>query len=133
MINLINLSIFIAYNILVVAIGIAWFKKKNLAYQYSKDILELLYEKEMLLQRVQKLLDDQERAKLVESDGFVKFISDSRDWAFKYIEDVQEAFNAFDNKVSPILKSEDPIIKEISLAYEDLKKVLPENEQTPNN
>ena len=133
MINLINLAVFSAYTVIVLILLIAWFKKKNLAYQYSKDILELLYEKEMLLQRLQKILDDQERAKLVESDGFVKFISDSRDWAFKYIEDVQDAFNTFDNKVSPILKSEDPTIKEISLAYEDLKKVLPENEQTPNN
>lgn len=131
--NLVNLIVFVSYSIVALLLLIAWFKKKNLAYRYSKEVLELLYEKELLLQRIQKMLDDQERNKLVESDGFVKFISESRDWAFKYIEDVQSAFAIFDNKVSPILKSEDLSIKEISLAYEDLKKVLPENEQTPNN
>ena len=130
--DLINLLVFCVYIITIFITFIAWFKKKQESFNHSKEVLELLYEKEMLLQRVQTMMDQQERAKLVESDGFIKFISDSRDWAFKYIEDVQKAFNDFDNKVSPILKLDDVTFKEISLAYEELKKVLPENEQTPN-
>lgn len=131
--DLINLLAFSIYIVTILVTLIAWFKKKQESYKYSKEVLELLFEKEMLLERIQNMLDQQERAKLVESDGFTKFLSDSRDWAFKYIEEVQKAFSDFDNEVSPILKLDDGTFKEISLAYEELKKVLPENEQTPNN
>ena len=70
------------------------------------------------------------------NDGFVKFISDSRDWAFKYIEDVQKALEEFDKKISPTIDYYSTygttidglhidLTKQVSEAYEELKKVLP--------
>ena len=82
---------------------------------------------------------------LSETDGFVKFISQSRDWAFQYIEEVQTALSEFDKSVDPLLKwamrfgilngetAHTKILSEISEAYDKLKSVLPENTETPNN
>lgn len=44
-----------------------------------------------------------ENSRIQSDDGFVKFLSESRDWAFKYIEDVQKKIfvlkQRYDNKV----------------------------------
>ena len=82
---------------------------------------------------------------LSESDGFVKFISQSRDWAFDYIEEVQKVLAEFDEEVGPQLQWANTYgsvtgetvhtntIKVISEAYDKLKSVLPKNNETPNN
>ena len=38
-----------------------------------------------------------ESKKLKETDGFVKFVSESRNWAFQYIEDVQNTIVVIKN------------------------------------
>ena len=37
------------------------------------------------------------------NEDFLKFISDSRDWAYTYIETTQEKINSFINDVGPII------------------------------
>jgi len=73
-------------------------------------------------------------------EDFLKFVSDSREWAFDYIEEVQNALLTFDNAIKDDLKyfeqygiimgEERPdykMLKNISNAYKDLVKVLPDN------
>jgi hypothetical protein len=72
------------------------------------------------------------------NEDFLKFISDSRDWAYTYIEDVQESLNKFITDIEPeiayfdeygIVGSSFPhyhSMKKISEAYKELKKLLPE-------
>ena len=55
-----------------------------------------------------------------ETEGFIKFLSESREWAFKYIEDVQVAIEAL--KKAMIENDE----AKISEAYTDLMTFLPE-------
>lgn len=70
-------------------------------------------------------------------ENFLKFVSDSREWAFEYIEEVQKGLKNFvdsiDNEINyfdkygeviwtPLSKS----MQKISIAYKDLKKLLPE-------
>ena len=86
-----------------------------------------------------------EQLNLKESDGFVKFLSTSRDWAFEYIEEVQKALVEFDEEIAPRLEwattygnlagetIHTETITKISEAYKKLKSVLPENTETPNN
>jgi hypothetical protein len=74
-----------------------------------------------------------------ESDAFLKFISDSRDWAYQYIDDVQEGINKFIKEVEPEIAYFDEYgvassayphyhsMKKISLAYKELKTLLPED------
>jgi hypothetical protein len=82
---------------------------------------------------------------LEQTEGFLKFISDSRDWAFEYIEEVQQALQDFDLQMEPIIEwsrtygivngdnAHTEALEKISLAYDKLKSVLPEENKTPNN
>jgi hypothetical protein len=99
----------------------------------------------MLGQKIEELQKELSAKELSETDGFVKFISQSRDWAFQYIEEVQKALAEFDEIVDPALEwamrfgvlngetANVKILREISEAYDKLKLVLPENTETPNN
>jgi len=85
-----------------------------------------------------------ENMKLEKSDDFIKFLSDSRDMAFSYIEDAQTKIAEFDellnainewNKTYGTVAGDVPHadkIEQISLAYNSLRKLLPEK-PTPNN
>lgn len=73
------------------------------------------------------------------NEAFLKFVSDSRDWAYKYIEDVQVSLNKFIIDIEPEIKYFDTYgdlmaakpnydsMKKISVAYKELKKLLPED------
>jgi hypothetical protein len=77
--------------------------------------------------------------KETESDAFLKFVSDSRDWAYQYIDEVQEGINKFINEIEPEITYFDEYgvvgsafphyhsMKKISGAYKELKKLLPED------
>lgn len=95
-----------------------------------KEAIQLNIDKIVLVNRIEELLAKQENKTLEESDGFIKFVSESRDWAFQYIEDVQEAISHFDKTIS----SKDDM--QIEKAYDKLKNFLPkeeENNNTDNN
>ena len=74
----------------------------------------------------------------IHKENFLKFLSDSRDWAFEYIEDVQTQLETFVRDVEPEIMYFDEYglvgdayphyhsMKKISAAYKDLKKLLPE-------
>ncbi|NBR61483.1 MAG: hypothetical protein EBT86_07500 [Actinobacteria bacterium] len=107
--------------------------------------MQVLSDAGMLERKVKELYQEIENLKLQETDGFLKFVSDSRDWAFSYIEEVQKALAEFDEKVEPEFQwvktfgmvlgdtAHTDILKRISEAYDKLKLVLPKNNETPNN
>jgi hypothetical protein len=73
------------------------------------------------------------------NEDFLKFISDSRDWAYTYIDEVQASLNKFITDIEPEINyfkeygdlgSMAPnyySMKKITGAYEELKKLLPED------
>lgn len=73
------------------------------------------------------------------NEDFLKFVSDSRDWAYQYIEDVQNSLNKFITDLEPEIAYFDEYgivgsafphyhsMKKISEAYKELKKLLPED------
>ena len=74
----------------------------------------------------------------IHKENFIKFLSDSRDWAFTYIEDVQKALDKFITDVEPeiiyfekyggILSTGRPdyiSLKKISESFKELKSVMP--------
>ena len=74
----------------------------------------------------------------IHKENFIKFLSDSRDWAFEYIEDVQTQLETLVRDVEKEIMNFDEYglvgdayphyhsMKKISAAYKDLKKLLPE-------
>ncbi len=80
----------------------------------------------------------------IHRENFIKFLSDSRDWAFTYIEDVQKGLTKFVEEVDPTISYFDDFssiqegnplnvgMKKISSAYKDLKKFLPSESEIKN-
>ena len=67
-------------------------------------------------------------AQNVHNESFIKFLSDSRDWAYNYIENVQSSLHEFILQVEPSIKyfKEYGIIVEGSPHYQDMK-IIAEN------
>ena len=73
----------------------------------------------------------------IHKENFIKFLSDSRDWAFDYIEEVQTGLDKFIKEIEPEMKyfSEFGLVgssyphyysmKKILAAYEELTKLMP--------
>jgi hypothetical protein len=73
------------------------------------------------------------------NEDFLKFVSDSRDWAYQYIEEVQKGLDNFITDIEPEISYFDEYgvvgsayphyhsMKKISGAYKELKKLLPED------
>jgi hypothetical protein len=73
------------------------------------------------------------------SEAFLKFVSDSRDWAYTYIEDVQASLDKFVTDIDTEILYFDTYgdlmgaepnynsMKKISKSYKELKKLLPED------
>lgn len=73
----------------------------------------------------------------IANESYVKFLNESRDSAYEYIEDVHKKLTEFAKKVEPQLDYYNTygqavqglhtiLAKEISEAYEDLKTVMPQ-------
>jgi len=116
----------------------------TLSYNFNK--IRNQYEKlfiDMML--LEKLINDIEESKLksdesVHKENFIKFLSDSRDWAYEYIENVQAGLNNFINETAPEIsyfkEYGDKMgmapnyysMKKIAEEYEKLKTLLPAEE-----
>jgi molecular chaperone DnaK (HSP70) len=71
-----------------------------------------------------KANDREAQAKLEKTDGFVKFLSDSRDWSFTYIENVQQAIQG----LVKAMKANDKA--KILESYNELQNFLPTEEDS---
>ena len=75
------------------------------------------------------------------SEAFLKFVSDSRDWAYQYIEGVQSSLDSFITDVEPEIAYFDEYgiassayphyhsMKKILESYNELKKLMPEESE----
>jgi|LakMenE01Jun11ns_1017448.scaffolds.fasta_scaffold9829177_1 hypothetical protein len=138
-----NLYIYVALASSLLVFAISYFvvlsklivTKKNLSKIYVDNFALEQYIK--LLQDSKSNSTDQE----VHKENFLKFLSDSRDWAFAYIEDVQSGLTEFVEDVKPEIeyfKEYGDIIsmqpnyysmKKIAEAYDKLIKLLPKEEE----
>jgi hypothetical protein len=92
-----------------------------------------------LLVMQQSLNEESKTDKEKSNEDFLKFVSDSRDWAYQYIDDVQSSLNKFISDIEPEIAYFDEYgvvgsafphyhsMKKISGAYKELKKLLPED------
>ncbi len=98
--------------------------------------------KEIIKNTIEFLLLNEEQSKTVKTDqekaneDFLKFVSDSRDWAYSYIESVQEEINNFITLVGPdidYLESYRPAIiseevtSRLIVGYKNIKGLLPDD------
>lgn len=125
--NLIELAIFIGtalvIGLLAVSVIILGFKNRALFKRSVESEMQKFY----ILAKLDKLIQDTDNKDIEESDGFVKFLSESRDWAFQYIEDIQMALRAYDIALG---LDDAKILNE---AYKKLIDFLPEDNESPGH
>jgi DNA repair exonuclease SbcCD ATPase subunit len=137
----------IVYALLTLFIAYLGFKNVVLRRKVNDaiaDQLQVTINLNIVRSELGKALQEIENMKLEKSDDFVKFLSDSRDWAFTYIEDAQDKISEFDKQIQEIAEwnrtygsvvgdtPHSSKIEEINLAYDKIRSLLPEN-KTPNN
>ena len=114
----------------------------------KKDISKLFIENTLLQEYVDltkstKTKEDSDES--IHKENFIKFLSDSRDWAFSYIENVQKGLTKFVSDIDADVSHFDeygdalsmsrpdyPSMKNISKAYKELKTLLPEENEKIN-
>lgn len=81
-----------------------FFEKRKMTYVNA----QLSADKLILEKKINELVLEKEKSALSQNDGFVKFISQSREKAFEYIEDVQASLyelklirNALESELKP--------------------------------
>ena len=101
--------------------------------------LQIAIDRNIFAERLLEEINSSETKSVENTDGFLKFVSQSRDWAFDYIEDVQKAIAIFINQIEPEIEYFDeygvvgdayphyPSMKKISDAYKELKKLIPDD------
>jgi hypothetical protein len=106
-------------------------------FSLVSDLLESNIKNSVMMQ---ELLNIKEKEELdgESSDGFLKFVSQSRDWAFDYIETAQDGIKEFIDSVGSDIDYMDtyrpPIISEEATdrlvnSYRKLKELLPETDK----
>jgi hypothetical protein len=103
----------------------------------QKAFLELLAASTKLQEIINELDTESRSESDIHKDNFIKFISDSRDWAFEYIEEVQNGLKKFVEDIEPEIeyfKEYGDVMgmqpnyysmKKIVESYSELKKLLP--------
>lgn len=141
--NWINLATFSLYAILVSALIYNNIRLVSNNSKMAKEFAQTIIDNVILNNKIQELmLANQPDV----TEGFIKFLSQSRDWAFEYIEDVQSQLNKFVEIVGPEMEYYDkfgriatsphtPQMDKIFDAYNELINLLPEteNKQGENN
>ena len=143
--DIFSIIIYVILTTLIAYLGFRNLSLRNTLHNTIADKIQAQVNKDIIATEYSKVVQELENKKLEKSDDFIKFLSDSRDKAFEYIETVQENLIKFDKQMTKIIKwnetygatiGENPHadkIKEISVAYKKLKDLLPENNKTPNN
>jgi hypothetical protein len=134
--EIISLISFVLFIVMFFVINFKLIKTKAENRNLKLQIINLVQEKLAL----EGVLDKRESQSVEKTEGFLNFITQSRDWAFQYIEDVQGGLTKFIKDIEPEIEyfkeygdvmSMQPnyySMKKITESYEELKKLLPEDE-----
>lgn len=97
-----QIVIFVVFIIAFFALIFAaiFLRKENL--KLRKDVAQGILDLMGLKGELEKALKNTDKQKIEETEGFLKFVSQSRDWAFQYIERVQVAIKNFQDVFHPI-------------------------------
>ena len=130
------------FGILALSFGIAYVASIQKIKKITKTFQEVIDSRVQLQKAYENYVNVQHATKNIDihTENFIKFLSDSRDWAFEYIENVQSGIEKFMIEVSPQINFYDKqsktenenvsisnfTLKKISKEIEELKKFLPE-------
>ena len=112
-----------------------WLENKKLKTKVLQSEINLEMASKFFLEEANTKVSNEDQAR----EDFIKFLSDSRDWSYSYIENAQEMIHKFIKDVEPEINYFDEYgavgegwphyysMKKISSAYKELKGLLPED------
>jgi hypothetical protein len=135
--NILMISLFVMSLLFAIAYFLITKKLNRMIKEYAKLSIDHI----ALQKFIESLNLDDITGQEVHKENFIKFLSDSRDWAFAYIEEVQAELKKFIEEIEPEINyfneygdiaSMQPnyySLKKISEAYYELAKLLPKEEE----
>jgi hypothetical protein len=96
-----DLVIFISLVIVIVTLMLSVIRLRLKNRRLAAELLQITLDQNILMTKFAEELKKKEDVSIEKTDGFLKFISESRDLAFQYIEAIQEALVKFKDKVGP--------------------------------
>lgn len=133
-----NNIIFIVLGLLCTSFAIAYVATLTSLIKTNHTLAKITIDK-LILEEYISNIESKPKEKTdeqIHQESFLNFVSQSRDWAFEYIEDVQLALNKFVAEVDPsieyfekygdvVASPNNDLLKKISLSYKQLKEILP--------
>ena len=138
MIEIISIAIL---SVFLIVLSALLFRQRLISKVLAERLIQAFIDNDQIAEKIEAkhLSKDIEK-----TEGFVQFLSESRDWAFQYIETVQEALNKFVKDAGPRLEYFDKygrivrsphfdLLEDILVAYRELQQLLPEQDNKENN
>jgi len=120
-----NLSELIVFSIVIVLVALLAISSLTLYFSNKKtmaSLIQVTLDKITLQETLDRLANEYEMISVQETDGFVKFLSESRESAFTYIEEVQQSIKELATAMDSTSEAN------IEMAYRKLLKHLPKEE-----
>jgi len=138
-INIIEFAVFAVALLVFIALIIANISTRLQNNKLKANLTQESIDRAIVMQEMQKLMAEIDNKNSNQNDGFLKFVSESREAAFKYIEEVQAAIKEFDDRVGPVVKyyketgkvlerKPSELVKELTGAYDKLMESMPKEE-----
>jgi hypothetical protein len=134
-----NILELISFSVIILIMFASIFFVVKFKHQNQKLVSLLAQEaidKLSVMKELQDLRNKKDDKEIEQTEGFVKFLSQSRDWAFQYIELVQSEIKSFERSATGIIYRDNEASKEmleLASAYERLLKLLPEQKEGEEN
>ena len=129
--------IIIVLGTFVVSFAIAYASVLHKLSKITQEFAKLYISHQSLQDFVEKNNVEFKNDSDIHKENFIKFLSDSRDWAFGYIEDVQKGLDRFIENIDPEISNFDEhsvisdgtqyheFMTKFSKEYKELKKLMP--------
>jgi hypothetical protein len=98
---MIDFIIFLSLIFVVVTLVLSVVRLRIKNRKLAAELLQLTLDQNILFTKLAEELKKKEEVSVEKTDGFLRFISESRDLAFDYIEAMQGALVKFKDKVGP--------------------------------
>ena len=98
---MIDFIIFLSLVVVIVTLILSVVRLRLKNRKLASELLQITLDQNILMTKLAEELKRKEEVSVEKTDGFLKFISESRELAFGYIETMQEALVKFKDKVGP--------------------------------
>lgn len=140
--SLITFSVMTAIIVTLIVVSIRLVLDKK---RLSAMLIQAISDKNYVTKKLGEVFDEKEALLLEQDNGFIRFLSESRESAFSYIESVQEVLKEYDETIQQVIDwnntygsalgdtPHSEALEMVATAHKKLKDLLPEQKEIPNN